>query len=122
MLENVNLWLTIISTALGIIITVLGFSIRLIKNEKARKIAEKAKKIADDALKMTNFLKNGIVEAEKFTHYTGEEKKNYVLTITNQFAIQNNIDFDKEEVGKQIDELVALTRQVNQREKDKKAQ
>ena len=56
-----------------------------------------------------------IVEAEKFINYTGIEKKNYVMTRLNQYAIANDIKFDQEEISNKIEELVELTKQVNKK-------
>ena len=35
---------------------------------------------------------------ETYNNYLGKEKKEYVMTKLNQFAIENEIDFDKEKV------------------------
>lgn len=112
MAEFLKTWLPIVSTALGIIITAISFLIPYIKNAKAKKILETAVKIAEA-------VKPYIVEAEKFTHYTGEEKFNFVITKANQYAIDNKLKFDYEAVSKEIESNVALSKQVNQREKDK---
>lgn len=68
--------------------------------------------------KVIDEVKNLISVAEKSTHYTGLEKRDYVLTKANQYAIENGIKFDSTKVGMAIDELVELTKKVNKREKD----
>ena len=59
-----------------------------------------------------------IQQAESFVHYSGAEKKEYVMTKANQYAIDNGIEFDQDMVSKKIEELVTLTKEVNKREKD----
>ena len=70
-------------------------------------------------LKLAETIQPLIVEAEKFTHFSGEEKKQYVLTKANQFAIDHKLKFDQEKVSVMIDELVETTKKVNMRDKDK---
>ena len=114
MAEFLNTWLPIVSALLGIVVTAGGFLIPLIKNAKVKKALETAVKIAEA-------VKPYIVEAEKFVNYSGEEKKAYVMTKANQYAIEHKLNFNADEVSKQVEELVSLTKQVNQREKDKVA-
>ena len=47
--------------------------------------------------------------------YSGEEKKEYVMTKANRYAIENGIAFDEEAVSAKVEELISLTRQVNAR-------
>ena len=54
-----------------------------------------------------------ILEAEKFVHYTCQEKKEYVMTKTMQQARDANIKFDEIEASYKIEELVGLTKLVN---------
>lgn len=110
---NVQEILTLIGSLLPLLIAFLTFLVKFIKNEKA-------KKILNCTLELSKAIQPLIVEAEKFTHFSGEEKKQYVLTKANQFAIDNNIKFDQEKVSQMIDELVETTKKVNMREKDKK--
>ena len=63
-------------------------------------------------LKLAETIQPLIVEAEKFTHFSGEEKKQYVLTKANQFAIDHKLKFDQEKVSVMIDELVETTKKV----------
>ena len=106
MIENLEIILSLAGTILGLLITVLTFWVKMINNSKAKKIAEEAIRIGNSVLPY-------IKEAEKFVSYSGEEKKAYVMTKANQFAIENNIPFNEEKVSEKIEELVELTRQVN---------
>lgn len=111
-MDKLNIILQIVSALIGIFVTAVGFIIPLVKNVKAKNVLQTAVSIAEK-------VQPYIVEAEEFINYTGEEKKAYVLTKANQYAIENNLSFDVEAVSKEIDNLVELTKQVNQREKDK---
>ena len=57
--------------------------------------------------------------AEQFTNYSGEEKKEYVMTRVNQFALENKIKFDSEAVNEKIEELIGLSKKVNGVKSDK---
>ena len=47
-----------------------------------------------------------------------EAKKEIALTKINQMCINNNIEFDEAEASRLIEEVVILTKKVNQRDKD----
>lgn len=104
--------LSVAGTALGLLITTITFLLKFINNAKAKKIAE-------NIIKIGNAVLPYIKEAETFANYNGAEKKEYVMTKANQFAIANGIDFDADAVAVKIEELVKLTKSVNAREKDK---
>lgn len=112
MAEIINSWLPIISAVVGAFVSAISFLIPYIKNAKAKRTLQTASKIAES-------VQPYIVEAEKFVNYSGEEKLAYVLTKANQFAISNGFKFDAVAVTEQIENLVALTKKVNQRDKDK---
>lgn len=98
--------ITIISAALGLIITITGFLIPLVKSTKAKKSL-----IAEN--KLTGALQNMVIEAEKFVNYSGEEKKQYVMTKAYKYAVENKIPYDENAVSEKIEDLVALSKQVN---------
>lgn len=105
-MENLQVILSVAGTALGLFVTTVTFLSQFIKNAKAKKIAESIVKIGNAMIPF-------IEKAETFVNYSGEEKKQYVMTMANQFAIDNNIKFDAAAVSDKIEELVALTKQVN---------
>lgn len=105
-MENLQTVFSLITTALGLFVTTLTFLIKFIKNAKARRLAEQMISIA-------NAVVPYIEQAELFTHYTGAEKKEFVITKANQFAIENGIEFDAEKVSEKIEELIKLTKSVN---------
>lgn len=119
MIEFLKTWLPITSTFIGILITATSFLIPLIKSEKAKKVLKQINKSFETALKIAEAVRPYIEEAENFINYTGEEKKAYVMTKANQFAIQNKLPFDEKSVSDEIEKLVKLTKVVNMREKDR---
>ena len=105
-MESVEIILSLMATIIGLAVMVLSFLVKIIKNAKARKCAEQLLKVAGAIMP---FIK----EAEKFTSYTGAEKKAYVMTKANQFAISNRIPFKDAEVSAKIEELIELTKEIN---------
>lgn len=105
-MENLEIIISVAGAALGLLVTTVTFLSKFIKNAKAKKVAE-------NIVKIGNAMIPYIQEAETFLNYSGEEKKQYVMTKANQFAIDNNIPFDAEAVSDKIEELIGLTKQVN---------
>lgn len=108
-MENIKEIITIISACLGLIATATGFIIPLVKNVKA-----KNKLTALNRLSTT--LQSLIVDAEAFTNFSGEEKKEYVMTKANRYAIENKIPYDEQSVSDKVEEMVALSKEVNKRD------
>lgn len=71
--------------------------------------------------KISKFVKGCVTKAEEFKHYTGEEKKAYVMTLANQYAIEKGIKFNTTKVSNLIEDVVKLSKEVNARDKDKNA-
>lgn len=107
-MENLKQIITIASACVGLLATITGFLIPLVKNVKAKNRLSALNKL-------TNVLQSLIVEAEKFTNFSGEEKKAYVLTNANRYALNNRISFDEQDVSSKVEELVALSKNVNVR-------
>lgn len=105
-MENIKEFITIVSAAFGLLATMTGFLIPLVKNVKAKNKLTALNKL-------TTVLQSLIIEAEKFVNFSGEEKKAYVLTNANRYALENKILFDKQSVNDKVEELVALSKAVN---------
>ncbi|MDE5715516.1 MAG: hypothetical protein K2I42_05220 [Anaeroplasmataceae bacterium] len=103
---NLEIILSFMGTALGFLVSLLTLIIKLSKNKKVTKTIEQM-------LSITDQLNTFIIEAEQFKNYTGTEKKNYVLTKINQFAIDNKIKFSLDSVSDKIEEIISLTKNVN---------
>lgn len=105
-MEEIQQIIIIAANCLGLVGTITGFLIPLVKNVKA-----KNKLIAIN--KLTATLQTLVVEAEEFTDFTGTEKKEYVMTKANRYAIENNIPFDEQVVSAKVEDLVSLSKEVN---------
>ena len=70
--------------------------IKFVKNEKAKRVLQ-------HTLKITEQLQPLIVKAEEFLHYSGEEKKQFVLTAANRYALDNKLAFDNQRVSDLIE-------------------
>ena len=111
-MKNLEVILSISATCVGLLVTLATVVLKFVKSAKARRIAEGVIKVGNAVLPYVNL-------AETFVNYSGQEKKEYVLTKANQFAIENGIEFDGEQVSARVEELVSLTKTVNKRDKDK---
>ncbi len=101
--------MTIISACIGLLATITGFLIPMVRSIKA-----KNRLIAIN--KLTTELQTLIIEAETFVNFSGEEKKEYVLTKANRYAIDNKIPYNEQDVNQKIEDLVTLSKEVNKRE------
>ncbi|MCL2234640.1 MAG: hypothetical protein FWC11_04470 [Firmicutes bacterium] len=110
-MEQIHVVLSISSAALGFLVTTLTLLYRLVKSTKAKRRAE-------NVIKIGNAIIPYIEQAEKFTGYSSQEKREFVITKANQYAIENKIRFDLNAVSNRIEELVRLTKSVNKRFKD----
>lgn len=110
-MQNLEIIISLAGTALGFVITTLTFLLKFIKNEKAKRIADRTVKLCDAILPY-------IKKAETFINYSGEEKKEYVMTKANQYAQKNKLKFDEEFISQKIEELIALTKEVNTKTKN----
>jgi len=114
-LDKIEVILSMSGTILGLAATALTFIVKFMKSAKAKRAAEQFVKIGEAIIPY-------IKQAEGFTHYSGAEKKEYVLTKANRFAIEKGFGFNSAEVSAKIEELVALSKQINARDKDKHTQ
>ena len=112
-MENLELIISLASAALGFIVTTATFLAKFIKNAKLKKVAQ-------NPIEICNALIPYIEQAETFVNYTGEEKREFVITKAKQYAMEHNINFNEELVSNEREELVKLSKDVNKREKDSK--
>ena len=111
-MESIGAILATASTALGLLITTATFLMKFLKNAKARKAAE-------TLIELSNAVLPYVKQAESFVNYSGAEKKEFVITKANQFAIEHGLSFDLSTVSTKIEELVTLSKSINTRDKDK---
>ncbi len=102
----------VVSLSISLFISLTGFVITLVKS-----IVNAIKTKNWNALRAE--LQTFISKAEGFEHFTGTEKKEIVLAWASNYCASKGMKFDANKVGTEIEELVALTKKVNQRDKDK---
>ncbi len=105
-MEHLELFFSLSGAVLSLLITSITFITKFLKSSKAKNIAE-------NILEICNALLPLISQAEKLTNYTGEEKKKYVMTLIRQYAFDKKLSFDYQEISEKVDELVALSKDVN---------
>lgn len=111
-MEKIEVILSIAGTILGLAVTALTFIVKFAKTAKAKRWAQQF-------VKISNAIVPYIEQAEKFSHYSGAEKKEFVITKVNRFAIENGLEFNATEISAKIEEFVTLSKQINMRDKDK---
>lgn len=114
-MENLEIILSVSGAALGLLVTTVTFLSKFIKSAKAKKVAE-------NIIEISNAMIPYIEQAETYLNFSGEEKKEYVMTKANRFAIERGMKFDADAVSDKVEELVALTNQVNTRGTQNKSQ
>ena len=102
----------IVSLSCSLLVSVVGFAITLYKYIKTAIETGKWDKL-ETALK--EFIEN----VECLTNLTGEEKKEIVLAKASNFCQTIGLKFDVVKVSTTIEDLISLSKKVNQREKDK---
>lgn len=105
-MENLEQIIAVASAGVGFLATLTGFLIPLVKNVKAKNRLLALKRLS-------SVLQTLIMDAEQFDDFTGEEKKEYVLTRANRYAIENDIPFDESAVDNEIEKIVSLSKNVN---------
>lgn len=110
-MENLELILSLAGTAISLFIACVLFIVKIIRGYMTKKKLQNSYVLLDAVAPLMEI-------AETFTDYSGEEKKEYVITKINQFAIENGIEFDKKAVTEKIEQLINLSKQVNGADKE----
>lgn len=105
-MELIQIVITFVSTILGLLVTLVTFILKFVNNKKT-------KERALNFINVSNKLIELIIEVEKIEALKGDGKKRYVLERIDEYASRNNLQYDKEEVTKKLEEYVTLTRNVN---------
>ena len=108
-MENPELIISLASACLGLVVAVAAVIAKYASSAEARKAAEQTMDIC-------NALLPYIEQAESFANYSGAEKKEYVMTKANRYAIENGMAFDETAVSDKVEELIALSKEVNAKE------
>ena len=105
-IEKLQLYISYIAPIVTFLCTAILWLKKVIKNKKIRNILYKTDELAKKIIPY-------ITVAEQFNNYSGEEKKEYVMTKLNQLAIEFNLEFDSISMEEKIEELIYLTKKVN---------
>ena len=111
-MENLELIVSLAGTALSLFIACVLFIVKIIRGYITKKKLKNSYVLLEAVAPLMEI-------AEQFTNYSGEEKKEYVMTRVNQFALENRIKFDSEAVNEKIEELIGLSKKVNGVKSDK---
>lgn len=98
--------ISLASAVIGLIAAIAAVALKCAKNAKVKRAAEKA-------LEICGVLIPFVEEAETFTHYSGAEKKAYVMTKVGQLNLRQKVVMDDEFVSKMIEEYIRLSKRVN---------
>lgn len=96
-----------VSLGVSLLISIFGFVVAVIKEVKLKKW---------DQIK--SVLITFVERAEEYTTYSGAEKKTAVLKWTKEFCDSHNINFDVDKVSNEIEELITLTKKVNNKDNE----
>ncbi len=105
-MEQARLILSLAGTALSLFITCTVLIIKVILSFKKHKKLRESSVLADAIAPIMQV-------AESFAHYTGEEKKQFVLTKLDRLAAEQKLDFNAEEISAKIEELIKLSKKIN---------
>lgn len=104
------------SAFIGFISVLVLFIKILIKKLKRGEVT------AEELTDYTTLLLQLITKAEGFTNWTGDEKKNYVLSNVMATLLRNGAAYDEEAVGEDVDKLIDFSKNVNAKETKKETQ
>lgn len=105
-MEEIKMYVSYITPILTIICSFLIFIKNKIKKKQVRKVIENKEELMKKIIPY-------IEEAEKFINFSGEEKKEYVMTKLKGYAIDCGIDFDENGISDKVEELIELSKKVN---------
>ena len=105
-MEEIRMYVSYITPILTIICSFLIFLKNKIKKKQVSKMVEKTEELMKRIIPY-------IEEAERFTNFSGEEKKEYVMTKLKGYAINFGIDFDENSISNKVEELIELSKKVN---------
>lgn len=116
-MENFEIWTSVLVTAVPLLATIVTFSVKLVKSVKNGR-AEQTRRLwlelAQDAVQYVETLK-GKQNAE----LAGETKKEIAMSRIESACFKSGIAFEKDKVSALIEDVVALSKKVNGRDKDR---
>lgn len=98
---------------LSFISGVIAFLLPYIKSKKGKQNAENTIKALTSMEMLCNNIQAFVIKAEKFKNYSGQEKKEWVMTQLKTIAFQKNIEFAEDVISEKVEEVVKTTNEVN---------
>ena len=105
-METLRLVLTIAGLVLVLLTSIITF---IAKNSKNKKVA----KAATNLLAVIGATRQFVTEAESLLNFSGENKKEWVMTKVNQFCISKGIVYDEKKVDEILEDYITFSKEVN---------
>lgn len=105
-METIHAIILLLSTVLPLLGTAITFISKFIKSDKGKKTTQ-------DLLTLTSTMEDLMMKAEKFTDYTGEQKKIYVLRCVKNIALSAGREFNEAYAGDLLEKLINFSKGVN---------
>lgn len=111
MMEVIEL-IKLITSCLLVLFTLITIILKVFKHSSSKKVAASA----DNVLKLIEKAKEFIIIAEGIINFKGTDRKEWVMTKLEKFAIDNDIKFLEEEASKIVEDLIDFSKKVNIKE------
>lgn len=118
-LKSINsIWgyVSIILFVIAVVFLIIALILKKSKNAKVRDVASKIEAAATGVIKIKSIIQNFMQTAEDFVAWSGEDKKNWVITNTKEYCITNQIAYDEELINSTIEALIQFSKKVNANE------
>lgn len=110
-MEDLKLYISIVIFILGLITSIISIIIKYTKNIKVKNNLKNILGVIEELIPL-------IEEAETFASYSGEEKKEYVISRIYRKLNKEDIKIDEEKIDEMIEKLVSFSKEVNYKESE----
>ena len=110
-MEDLKLYISIVIFILGLITSIISIIIKYTKNIKVKNNLKNILGVIEELIPL-------IEEAETFSSYSGEEKKEYVISRIYRKLNKEDIKIDEEKINEMIEKLVSFSKEVNYKESE----
>ena len=110
-MEDLKLYISIVIFILGLITSIISIIIKYTKNIKVKNNLKNILGVIEELIPL-------IEEAETFSSYSGEEKKEYVISRIYRKLNKEDIKIDEEKINEMIEKLGSFSKEVNYKESE----
>lgn len=110
-MEDLKLYISIVIFVLGLITSIISIIIKYTKNIKVKNNLKNILGVIEELIPL-------IEEAETFSSYSGEEKKEYVISRIYRKLSKEDIKIDEVKIDEMIEKLVSFSKEVNYKESE----